>query len=498
MPGFTPPQFLRALLNRAYFPTELPPVVTAKYFSEFCRDNYASLRTDLGNFLRLTHPLSQLGLSLAITQNRGRIRQIISSKPHSVYSPDENPSEGRAFAGLDFRRREIEAARIGSQCEFVLRADISRFFYTAYTHSFQWAVLGKARAKEMFATNRAALRDHWSASIDMALQSCQSRETFGIPVGPDTSRVVAEILLAGGENESRLAQVLAGRPMVRVVDDYLIGFDTEQAARTALARLREALWSFNLQLNDQKTGIFRSSTVHREKWQLDFDYIKLAARNIEQQRRDIDHLNELALYHCNATNSERPAIWACRRIAELRYDNRNLGLILDVLFRLSRDFPSCVSHVVEFLINNQARCGHPEHIPRVTSWLMHMISSHIQQFHDAEAAWCLVAAGVFQLHLTERELHPDQGRPGPIVFAIIGLLTAWTGELSAFQVAVARGLQAGGPPLSTLVALIRSRQARLDQGCGPDRGNQEPEHSFTRAGQRCHLFGGPHLRCSCY
>jgi len=242
--------------------------------------------------------------------------------------------------------------------------------------------------------------------------------------------------------------------MVRVVDDYLIGFDTEQAARTALARLREALWSFNLQLNDQKTGIFRSSTVHREKWQLDFDYIKLAARNIEQQRRDIDHLNELALYHCNATNSERPAIWACRRIAELRYDNRNLGLILDVLFRLSRDFPSCVSHVVEFLINNQARCGHPEHIPRVTSWLMHMISSHIQQFHDAEAAWCLVAAGVFQLHLTERELHPDQGRPGPIVFAIIGLLTAWTGELSAFQVAVARGLQAGGPPLSTLAALI--------------------------------------------
>src|SRR5829696_5813267 len=141
--------------------------------------------------------------------------------------------------------------------------------------------------------NQPSGPSHWSASIDMALQSCQSRETFGIPVGPDTSRVVAEILLAGGENESRLAQVLAGRPMVRVVDDYLIGFDTEQAARTALARLREALWSFNLQLNDQKTGIFRSSTVHREKWQLDFDYINLAARNIEQQRRDIDHLKWL-------------------------------------------------------------------------------------------------------------------------------------------------------------------------------------------------------------
>src|SRR5215204_3996613 len=143
MPGFTPPQFLRALLNRAYFPTELPPVVTAKYFSEFCRDNYASLRTDLGNFLRLTHPLSQLGLSLAITQNRGRIRQIISSKPHSVYSPDENPSEGRAFAGLDFRRREIEAARIGSQCEFVLRADISRFFYALVPVGRTWKGSGE-------------------------------------------------------------------------------------------------------------------------------------------------------------------------------------------------------------------------------------------------------------------------------------------------------------------------------------------------------------------
>jgi len=273
--------------------------------------------------------------------------------------------------------------------------------------------------------------------------------------------------------------------MVRVVDDYLIGFDTEQAARTALARLREALWSFNLQLNDQKTGIFRSSTVHREKWQLDFDYIKLAARNIEQQRRDIDHLNELALYHCNATNSERPAIWACRRIAELRYDNRNLGLILDVLFRLSRDFPSCVSHVVEFLINNQARCGHPEHIPRVTSWLMHMISSHIQQFHDAEAAWCLVAAGVFQLHLTERELHPDQGRPGPIVFAIIGLLTArgqvsfplsrwqWRGDfrragpLSQHWLPLYEAVRRGWTKDAALIAGIRSQSTLsrvLDNG----------------------------------
>jgi hypothetical protein len=187
--------------------------------------------------LAVTHPLAQLGLSLAITQNRKRIRQIISGRAHSVYSAEESPTDGKAFAGLDFRRRDAEAARISSACEFVLKADISRFFYTAYTHSFQWAVLGKARAKEMFATKKKALRDHWSASIDMGLQSCQSRETFGIPVGPDTSRVIAEVLLAGVEKHPRLADILEGRPMVRVVDDYLIGFDTEPAARLALARL---------------------------------------------------------------------------------------------------------------------------------------------------------------------------------------------------------------------------------------------------------------------
>lgn len=210
--------------------------------------------------------------------------------------------------------------------------------------------------------------------------------------------------------------------MVRVVDDYLIGFDTEAAARTALTRLREALWSFNLQLNEQKTGIFRSSTVHREKWQLDFDHVQLAVRDKEKQRKDVEHLTELALYHCNATNSERPAIWACRRIAELRYDNQNLGLILDVLFRLSRDFPSCVSHVVEFLINNQVRCAQPEHLSRVRSWLTHMISLHsaISRCRGSLVSGC---AGVFHIQLTERELHPSQGRPGPIVFAIIGLLT---------------------------------------------------------------------------
>jgi hypothetical protein len=38
--------FLGALLRTAYLPTEVPPAVTTKYLSEFCRKEYNNLEKD--------------------------------------------------------------------------------------------------------------------------------------------------------------------------------------------------------------------------------------------------------------------------------------------------------------------------------------------------------------------------------------------------------------------------------------------------------------------
>ena len=223
------PDFLAALLRTAYLPEELPPAVTSRYFAEFCKANFSYLRSQLDKSLKsstsydtftapkaksgrrnlaVVHPVAQLSISLLMTQHREIIRRMIAKAGTSLYRTDEDVQNGKAFAGLDFRKRQLLMAQLNSKFPFILQADISRFFYTAYTHSIPWAIVGKEKAKNWLQHDRRRLATHWSSKFDTALQSCQSRETFGIPVGPDTSRVIAEILLSGVETDRTLAPFL--------------------------------------------------------------------------------------------------------------------------------------------------------------------------------------------------------------------------------------------------------------------------------------------------
>ncbi|MEG3620111.1 hypothetical protein V5T82_16725, partial [Magnetovibrio sp. PR-2] len=87
-------EFLSSLIRTAYFPEEVPPVLTTKTFSEYCKLDFSyleperrrlsKLNTDFETYtvprtvegrrnLAIVNPLAQLGLSLAITENKKAI-----------------------------------------------------------------------------------------------------------------------------------------------------------------------------------------------------------------------------------------------------------------------------------------------------------------------------------------------------------------------------------------------------------------------------------------
>jgi len=360
---------------------------------------------------------------LLITQYRNNIKTLISESGTSLYRTDEDPKKEKAFLGLDFRKREPLAAQHHSQFPFILQADISRFFYTAYTHSIPWAVVGKDKVKNWLQHDRPRLRRHWSNKLDIALQSCQSRETFGIPVGPDTSRLIAEILLAGVESDSTLKPLIREGRAFRLLDDFTMGFMTETDARRTLTALRSALWKYNLQLNDDKTKIAHSQRLFREKWKLDFEQTVISGGPAERQLREINRLVDLALYHCAETATGTPAVWACRRLLQLSAAPDNFAELLDTLFRLARDFPVCVSYVAVFLINNQARCSDAKIRARIKSWMKYILLTHLPQEHHFEVSWCLLVAGVLRIKLEKDDIPLTDHLPGSVVFSMLGLLS---------------------------------------------------------------------------
>lgn len=378
--------------------------------------------------MAIVHPFAQVTLSTLICENRRRITEFINTgrKSRSYYFIFESRSEKnkleRAFSGIDFDRWRAKCWTISARYPVVLKADISRFFYTIYTHSIEWAVIGKQRAKEFHTQRRSRKKTgkkHWSALIDIALQACQSRETFGIPVGPDTSRLIAEILLVGIERQTNLGSFLGTTKSARLIDDYFVGFNSVGEAEMAHIELKEALAEFNLQLNDEKTSIHDTKDSLTELWQLKFDELKITRRQAQTQARHIVRLVDTSLYLCKEGGTDRPAVWAARRLARLKPFAENTSLLIDGLFRLGRSYGSAMKYVAEFIFNNQAIFSDDSTRRTTSRFLKQILRFHGAIKNDFEISWALVIVGLLKLKIEKSifECLPDI--PSPVVLTIL-------------------------------------------------------------------------------
>ncbi|HKQ85034.1 MAG TPA: RNA-directed DNA polymerase, partial [Steroidobacteraceae bacterium] len=159
----------------------------------------------------------------------------------------------------------VEATRIArlSHYRFIAKTDISRFYHSIYTHSVPWAFHGKAAAK---ADRDANSETTYFNRADHILRHGQDGQTVGIPVGPDTSRVIAEIVAAAIDLEFKRRCDVKDITMIRHVDDVWIGAHSHADVERALWRYREAMREFELDINENKTRIHSSDFRFADTW----------------------------------------------------------------------------------------------------------------------------------------------------------------------------------------------------------------------------------------
>lgn len=104
-----------------------------------------------------------------------------------------------------------------------------------------WAIHGKAAAK-------ASRRGGFANGSDEALRNLRDGQTLGIPVGPDTSFVVSEVIATAIDHELA-AKKLHG---FRFMDDYEFGFSTRASAEIALATIEEVLSGYEFRFEHEK------------------------------------------------------------------------------------------------------------------------------------------------------------------------------------------------------------------------------------------------------
>ena len=443
------PQALGYLIKSHYLADEFPTVLTTDRFAAFCVTNYANLpatevllkritqgagysaprRIDARRPLFLPNPISQLALSRVIADHRQEIVAVINGSALTLYNTEPDVKNERFFVGIDFKAKAEREAEVLARYPFIMMTDIANFFHTVYTHSLPWAVLGKQVVKDALEpgagkAEKKHVEDHWCHHLDRAIQRGNSRETFGIPVGPDTSRVVAEVLLSGIHLNPELAEILRAREGYRLVDDFFIGFEDEAAAGHCRDVLRRTLWQYNLHLNEDKTDIMRASQFFGGGWKHEIESFIISRQSAAEQREGIQRLMEIALHHCSLRNDPVPASFFCQRLTSIEIKSDNFRFVRDCMLRVARDFTGCLKSVVKFVTQFRDQLGDAESRQVLERWLAQIFAAHTRRGHDMEIANALVICGILGIPINREAIGLKGREASPVVLAVLGLIAA--------------------------------------------------------------------------
>jgi hypothetical protein len=275
------------LLQRGYFPKELPPSFFTVEFARFAttKDGRATLASYkpadnsthcvsyslalpglVRRDLRIPHPASFAALARLTSKNFRRLLKRASRSRFSRSRPTYGTSHQRAIQG-SFKPSNLarERASVRAGASYLLKVDVSQFYPSLYTHAVGWAVDPRLRNKVHWKNTKLL-----GKQLDQALLDSQGKISQGIPIGNDISFLLAETVLAQVDATVRVPS----ERCYRWFDDYEIACDTREQAEATLAQLATALHSFRLHMNPRKTEIVPLPKPAQDIWQQELNYAR--------------------------------------------------------------------------------------------------------------------------------------------------------------------------------------------------------------------------------
>ncbi|MBP4142217.1 RNA-directed DNA polymerase [Flavobacterium sp. P4023] len=207
--------------------------------------------------------------------------------------------------------------RAEKKYNFLFKFDIAKCFDSIYTHSISWAVLGLDPVKE----NVDASKKNFSGIFDKFIQYSNYGETNGILIGPEFSRIFAEIILQRIDKIVEEKIKLKGftnkidYELYRYVDDYFLFCDDDSLKEDIFKIFKHELKEYKLSINNSKTieykkPIITEITIAKEKINRLFSETprflikKLDKKesSVEENKDDIEILNHKFSFYFNPDN----------------------------------------------------------------------------------------------------------------------------------------------------------------------------------------------------
>lgn len=367
-------------------------------------------------FLQIPNPKHFSILSEKITSYWANYEAVFKLSDYSKSYPvveiaaDKRSVSTNSKNVADFKNSLLKAS-IDKLIE--VRVDISKFYPTIYTHSVSWALLGKEKAKYYFKQkdnietliaggDADAALYKYAESVDNAIRACQERQSIGIPIGPDTSHIIAEIVACRIDSilKSKLSSI--DLKACRYYDDYYIYVSSKDEADLVLKCLQLILSDFQLEINESKIKIREFPFAFEDEFTTILHTFDLKKTN---QSNNIKHY--FSLIWAFAEQNPKKTDWIFRyalkvfEFSAIVIQKNCWETFENLMIKTALIEPAILDIFTRIFITYKAYISidSKEKIKRLINAI---IKSHCPVKHSFEISWALWIAKTFEIKIEEQ------------------------------------------------------------------------------------------------
>lgn len=295
------------------------------------------VRSDRERLISIISPLSYMDILFYLKKYEKQLLHSFATSPYSIrYPVKKNPKFiKRGEYILDkvdkvdkklptyyrmskyYKVYEFENSKLlrntMNQFPFFTKFDIKACFDSIYTHSYKWIEVGTGFDIDFKTT------DHMLVKTDNLIQNINAKKTNGLLIGPEYTRMMAELLLGSIDKiiKTKLVANEVKHRIFRFVDDYYIFADSVVNQKKIEKIVKDELARFQLQINDKKIERHEGLFVPNQ-WRIDVNH----------------RLNFIDIY---------------------KMSDNDVQELLDVIYRFPERRETVVSYIVSTLTNKYSQ-----------------------------------------------------------------------------------------------------------------------------------------------
>lgn len=415
----------RALLSKGYFPKELPSVFTTESFGRCSHDillrwNIDNVfKVDLGvgktpskkkkrgsytyslesaeaeilskpkrgyerRNLHITHPIPQALLAQELSKNWRSIQKWLSRQQYSIDEIKVSDTFERGIKDINFSAHREKSFYLEATADWLVKTDITRFYPSIYTHSIAWAAYGKEKVKGGMAYYKGSLADR----LDTLVRACNRNQTVGIPIGPETSRIIAEVISSRIDADFQASNLgLADHSIDRLQDDWNVGTRTLEQAEDVISRISSIYRSYGLEINGSKTSVGHIIASKRKTWISEIGAF-LSHRGGSLRGARLREFIGMTLRLQSDFQSEPIVSYALSVIERAGILNPDIREIESFLLKAAVIAPSSMDKICRIILNIQHTSGGVS-AERVGRRFVLLAERNLEKNHHFEAIWLL-------------------------------------------------------------------------------------------------------------